>query len=238
MSDTTSPATEADARYSAMPVRHIGVHDAEWPVGVTAADAPLGLWLRGAGNLRELCTGWRSLAIVGSRAATTYGTGVAADLALAVAGHKVTIVSDTGFGIAAAAHRGARAADAPSVAVMASGIDVPHPAAHDDLIERVTERGVVVSALPLGTLPSRIRFQQRSRLLAALSAATVVVEAGRRSSALTTAAATAERGHAVGAVPGPITSAASAGAHQLLRDGTASLITDAEDCLDLLTAGE
>lgn len=189
--------------------------------------APVALWVRGHGvDLMQLRAG---ITLTGSRAASSYGTHAAAELAAELAAAGRTIVCGAGFGIDAAAARGALAAGGATVAVLACGIDRVYPAAHEGLLERVAERGLLVSEYPPGTVPSRARCLARARLLAAFGEATVVVEAGPRSGALRTAADAAAFGRAVMAVPGPITSA-STGAHQLIRAG-ATLVTSGDDVL-------
>jgi len=142
-------------------------------------------------------------------------------------------VSGGAFGIDGAAHRAALAADGTTVAVLAGGIDVPYPSAHAAMLRRIRERGLVVSEYPPGERPARHRFLTRNRLVAALSGATVVVEAGARSGAANTAAWARALGRSVCAVPGPVTSSASVGTHALLRDG-ARVVTRVEDIVELI----
>jgi DNA processing protein len=176
---------------------------------------PLALWVRGAGSLEELVD--RSVALVGSRASTAYGEHVAAELAHGVGERGWTTVSGGAFGIDAAAHRGALAASAPTVAVLACGIDRAYPAAHSALFSRVLEEGLLVSEWPPGCAPLQHRFLVRNRLIAGLTRGTVVVEAAARSGALATGNRARDLGKAVMAVPGPVTSAMSVGCHELLR---------------------
>jgi DNA processing protein len=198
--------------------------------------APLCLWVRGAGALDELTR--RSVAVVGARAATPYGEHVARGLGGGLASHGVTVVSGGAFGIDVAAHRGSLAAGGPTVALLAGGIDRPSPAGNRDVLDRVAaDGGALVAESPPGTPPTRSRFLQRNRLIAAVSGATVVVEAAWRSGALSTAARASELLRPLGAVPGPVTSMASAGCHRLLRDGAAVCVTDPDEVLDLLGAG-
>lgn len=176
------------------------------------------------------------VAIVGARAATSYGEQVAVDLAAGLAGRGVTVVSGAAYGIDGAAHRAALAVGASTVAVLAGGADRAYPAGHASLLERIARTGVVVSEVPPGSAPTKWRFLQRNRLIAAISAATVVVEAGWRSGSLNTAGHAATLGRPLGAVPGAITSATSAGCHRLLRDYDARCITGVDDVMELLGA--
>ncbi len=195
--------------------------------------APFGLWLRGPGQLAAL-TG-RSVAVVGSRAATSYGAGVATDLGAELTEHGVTVVSGMAFGIDAAAHRGALAAGGPTVAVMANGVDLAYPPGNTSLFEAVARDHLVVSELPPGAHPTRIRFLARNRLIAALSGGTVVVEAALRSGARNTAGWALECGRPLMAVPGPVHSRASTAPHLMIRNGSATLVTCAADVLELLS---
>lgn len=191
---------------------------------------PLLLWAAGAVDLAE--TTARSVAVVGARACTAYGEHVAAELGAGLAERGWTVVSGAAFGVDAAAHRGALAVDGATVAVLACGVDVAYPAAHERLLAHIRTDGLVVSELPLGARPTRKRFLDRNRVIAALARGTVVVEAAVRSGARNTA------GHADGlsrpvlAVPGPVTSPASAGCHELIRNAAAVLVTDAADVVD------
>lgn len=207
--------------------------DDEWPHCLAALAAPPPcLWVRGAAQLAEVAE--RSVAVVGARAATAYGEHVAGELACGLADRDFAVVSGLAFGIDAAAHRGALAAPGTTVAVMAGGLDRAYPAGHDSLMTRVADAGAVVSEVPPGSAPTRGRFLQRNRLIAALSGGTVVVEAALRSGSLNTARTAAALGRPVGAVPGPVTSMGSAGCHALLRDGVAVLVTDAAEVADLV----
>ena len=142
------------------------------------------------------------------------------------------------YGIDGAAHRAALAAEGVTVAVLAGGVDVLYPAGHSALLHRVTRRGLLLSEYPPGIRPARHRFLTRNRLVAALSSATVVVEAGIRSGAASTAAWARGLGRVVCAVPGPVTSIASAGCHALIRSG-AELVTRADEIVEIVgRAGE
>jgi DNA processing protein len=148
-----------------------------------------------------------------------------------------TVVSGAAYGIDGMAHRAALAGSGTTVAFLAGGVDRFYPAGHDALLGRIAELGAVVSELPCGAAPTRWRFLQRNRLIAAASSATVVVEAGMRSGSLNTANHAASLGRPIGAVPGPVTSAASAGCHRLLREGMAICVTDAADMAELVDGG-
>lgn len=193
---------------------------------------PVGLWVRGPGHLREICGG--SVAIVGSRSATTYGAGVAADLAAgcAEAGHPV--ISGGAFGIDQAAHRGALARGR-TVAVLACGADRTYPKTSHDLIEHIARTQLVVSEAPLGGSPHKVRFLARNRIIAALATGTVVVEAAHRSGALNTASWANHLGRVVMGVPGSVTSATSAGVHELIRCRGAQLVTRAADVVEAVS---
>ncbi|CNE11267.1 DNA protecting protein DprA [Mycobacterium tuberculosis] len=199
--------------------------DPEWPTTLDdlGSGRPYALWLRGPGDLRYCCL--RSVAVVGSRAASPYGLRAAADLASDLADDGWTVISGGALGIDAAAHRGALAADGATVAVLANGVDVPYPASNEGLFAEMARRSLLVSESPPGTHPHRLRFLVRNRVIAALSRGTVIVEAEARSGALNTAGWASKLGRVVMAVPGPITSRSSAGCHRLLREGDATLVT-------------
>ncbi len=210
--------------------------DPGWPAPVAdlGDHAPLLLWVRG--DIGALTRSTRSIAVVGARAATSYGEHIAMELSADLAGHGVSVVSGAAYGIDGAAHRAALTAGGTTIALLAGGADRPYPAGHGELIERIAASGAVVSEAPCGTAPTKWRFLQRNRLIAALSDATVVVEAGWRSGSLNTAAHAAALSRPLGAVPGPVTSAASAGCHRLLRDFDARCVTNAAEALELLGA--
>lgn len=223
--------------------RLVTADDAEWPLlaftsfaGIATSEKPHGhppmvLWAVGPGRLDDVAQ--RATAVVGTRAATGYGEHVAADLAAGLAAADVAVVSGGAYGIDGTAHRAALAADGLTVAVLAGGIDIPYPAGHAALLHRVGVHGLLVSEYPPAVRPARHRFLTRNRLVAALSGGTVVVEAGLRSGAANTAAWARALGRVVCAVPGPVTSSASAGCHALLRGG-AELVTRAEEIVELV----
>ena len=197
--------------------------------------APACLWQLGVAPLEPLLE--RSVALIGARACTPYGERVAAEVAGGVADAGWTVVSGGAYGIDAAAHRATIAAGGRTVAVLAGGLDRPYPAGNVRLLAAAAQTGALVSEVPVGSVPSRTRFLQRNRLIAALTRATVVVEAAWRSGALSTAGHAAGLLRPVGAVPGPVTSAASAGCHRLLREGAAVCVTDAPEVLELAGGG-
>ncbi|MGK2880101.1 MAG: DNA-processing protein DprA [Mycobacterium sp.] len=217
--------------------------DPEWPtlafVAFDGVDlvkhpdglAPLALWVTGEAALDDVAA--RAAAVVGTRAATTYGEQVTADLAADLADRDVTVVSGGAYGIDGAGHRAALAADGRTVAVLASGVDVPYPSGHSALLHRIRTHGLVLSEYPPGTTPARHRFLIRNRLVAALAGCTVVVEAGLRSGAANTASWARALGRTVCAVPGPVTSSASAGCHNLIRAG-ALLVTRADEVVEMV----
>lgn len=192
---------------------------------------PLALWAVGPVRLDEATE--RAAAIVGTRAATAYGEHVAAELSAGLIERNVTVVSGGAYGIDGAAHRAALACEGVTIAIVAGGIDNPYPAGHSALFHRIRKECLLVSEYPPGTAPGRLRFLTRNRLVAALSGATVVVEAGLRSGAASTAAWARALGREVCAVPGPVTSAASAGCHALLRD-RAVLVDRAEQIVEIV----
>ncbi len=237
---------EADlSAAAALGARLVVPEDDEWPEWSFAcfdtpharADerlrAPLALWVRGAARLdavQQRCTA----AVVGARAATSYGEHVAADFGYRLADHDMAVISGAAYGIDGAAHRGTLAAEGISFAVQACGLDRVYPAGHVGLLERIAARGAVVSEYPTGIRPAKHRFLIRNRLIAALSAGTVVVEAGRRSGARSTAASASALGRLVMAVPGPVTSALSVGCHLLIRETDALLVTRAEEVIEAI----
>ncbi|HUR52258.1 MAG TPA: DNA-processing protein DprA [Mycobacteriales bacterium] len=215
-----------------------------WPVEAMAGSdvremaAPWALYVRGLHDLGEVSRG--AVAVVGARAATAYGTHVAGELAFGVAEAGLPVVSGGAYGIDAAAHQGAlAAAAAPTVAVLACGVDVAYPRQHERLLARIVEQGLLVSEVPPGSSVTRVRFLVRNRLIAALARGTVVVEAAHRSGSLSTAARANDLQRVVMAVPGPVTSALSAGCHDWIRSARAALVTTAADVLELVgAAGE
>ena len=234
-------AVERQAKAAAM--RYVVPGDEEWPAGLAdlrhaepiqrRGGEPLGLWLRGPGHLAHLME--RSVAIVGSRAATAYGNGIAADLAADLVERGVTVLSGGAFGIDVAAHRGAFAAGGPTVCVLANGVDVAYPPSHAALFEMLGKEQLLVAELPPGAHPTRVRFLARNRLIAAMSRGTVVVEAALRSGARNTAGWALGCGRPLMAVPGSVYSRASTATHLMIRNGQAVLVTSAADVMELIS---
>jgi DNA processing protein len=216
-------------------IRLICPGDPEWPAGLDELGParPYALWLRGHADLRLACR--RSVSMVGSRAATGYGTHVTYEIAADLGERGWAIVSGGAYGIDAAAHRGALATEAITVAVLACGVDYPYPAGHADLFGEIVAEGLVISEWPPGRHPARLRFLIRNRTIAALTGGTVIVEAGERSGALNTARHAAQLGRPLMAVPGPVTSAQSAGCHRIIRDWGATCVTRADDIIEMLS---
>ncbi|MGW3020580.1 DNA-processing protein DprA [Streptomyces longwoodensis] len=214
-------------------LRFVCPGDTEWPGTLDdLGDArPLGLWVRGSPSLRMWAL--RSVAVVGARACTEYGAHMATTLAAGLAERGWVVVSGGAYGVDGAAHRGALGAGGATVAVLACGVDRPYPRGHAGLIHRIAEQGLVVGELPPGEHPTPSRFVLRNRVIAALTRGTVVVEAAYRSGSLVTARAARHLGRHTMGVPGPATSALSAGVHELLR-GEAVLVTDAAEVVELV----
>lgn len=197
------------AQARAAGARFVPPGNPEWPRQLDdLADArPLGLWVRGRPSLRMWAL--RSVAVVGARACTEYGTHVAATLAVGLAERGWVVVSGGAYGIDAAAHRGALAAGGATVAVLAGGVDRPYPRGHTTLIERIAQQGLVIGELPPGDHPTPSRFILRNRVIAALTRGTVVVEAACRSGSLATARAAQRLGRHTMGVPEPLAGGAA-----------------------------
>jgi DNA processing protein len=217
--------------------------DDEWPDGldwdpsvmagdVKAMAPPFVLFAKGSQHLREATA--CSAAVVGARAATAYGIEVAKTLALELVEAGVSVVSGGAYGIDAAAHRGALAGQsAPTMAVLACGLDQVYPRGNDRLIDQIGREGLLLSELPPGFGVTRVRFLVRNRVVAAVTQGTVVVEAAERSGSLSTAGRAADLGRHVMAVPGSVLSKQSLGTHALIRQGC-PLVTCAAEVLDVL----
>lgn len=237
--DAVDPARDLE-QAAGRGLRFVVPGDDEWPAGLDhlaraphlheRGGVPVGLWCRGPLRLDEAAE--HAVAVVGSRSATSYGAQVAGEIAATLAGESWTTVSGAAFGIDLAAHRGALGGSGPTIAVLACGADRAYPQANRGLIDYVAQVGLVVSEAAPGGAPTRIRFLARNRLIAALSRGTVVVEAAVRSGALNTASWADGLGRVVMGVPGPVTSAPSAGVHQLIRARNGLLVTSGHDVLE------
>lgn len=230
--DARAVAAEALERADRLGARLVTPDDEEWPARVAGLATlqlpdvtrrvdgetapPLCFWVRGGWPLGEALD--RSVAVVGARAATGYGQHVATELGYGLAERDWTVVSGGAFGIDAAAHRGALNAGGLTVAVLACGLDRPYPMGNAALFDRIADTGLLVSEWPPGAEPLRPRFLIRNRVIAGGTLGTVVVEASARSGATQTARRAIYTGRVAMVVPGPVTSAMSVGAHELLRE--------------------
>ncbi|MEO7016254.1 MAG: DNA-processing protein DprA [Leifsonia sp.] len=198
-----------------------------WPARLNdlGDTAPFALWCLGDPTVLPTA----DVCLTGARAATGYGETIAIELAAELTNAGRSVINGGAYGIDGASLRGALGTGGRPIAVLASGVDRQYPAGHTELLHTVAATGAVISQFVPGTAPTRSRFQERSRLLATLAARTVIVESGRRSGALAIATIAADLGRDVYAVPGPITSAASAGCHHLIREGIATLLTGIHD---------
>lgn len=196
---------------------------------------PYGLWCRGdSRHLLDVASA-PSVALVGSRDPSIYGTEATTHLAAELARRGYTVISGGAMGIDIAAHRAAltqQGSDLPTIAFMAGGLDRLYPAQNSDALNMIVDRGLIMSEVSVGNTPTRWRFLERNRLIAALARHTIVVEARWRSGALNTARHAMEIGRTLWAVPGQINSPNSVGTNRLLRDGLAQTLTEAADILE------
>jgi DNA processing protein len=209
-------------------------HDDAYPSALAdLGDAPAVVFGRGDPALVAGVSRDEAVTIVGSRRPSGYGLDVARALGRDVASAGLAVISGMAMGIDSRAHRGALDAGGLTVAVLGTGVDVPYPPRSTRLYEEIVERGAVISELPPGTQARRWMFPARNRIMAALGAMTVVVEARERSGSLITAGMAADLSREVGAVPGRVGSSPAAGTNALLRDG-AQVVRGAQDVLDAL----
>ena len=207
--------------------------DEQWPLRVDELECPpIGLIVKG--NLENLSN--PSLAIVGTRNPTPYGVRIAGDFAAGFVDREWDIVSGGAYGIDSAAHRGALVAEGRTIAVIASGIDLQYPSGNTRLFEEICENGAIVTEVMPGVPALPHRFLIRNRIIAALSQATLVVEAAFRSGSLRTARDAAELMRPVMAIPGPINSPSSEGCHRLIGERAAELVTSVADAIELISA--
>lgn len=211
--------------------------DPLWPLQLNdlGPARPYGLWCRGdSRHLLDLASA-PSVALVGSRDPSIYGTEATTHLAAELARRGYTVISGGAMGIDIAAHRAAltqQGSDLPTIAFMAGGLDRLYPAQNSDALNMIVDRGLIMSEVSVGNTPTRWRFLERNRLIAALARHTIVVEARWRSGALNTARHAMEIGRTLWAVPGQINSPNSVGTNRLLRDGLAQTLTEAADILE------
>ena len=211
--------------------------DPLWPpqLNELGPDRPYGLWCRGdSRHLLDVASA-PSVALVGSRDPSIYGTEATTHLAAELARRGYTVISGGAMGIDIAAHRAAltqQGSDLPTIAFMAGGLDRLYPAQNSDALNMIVDRGLIMSEVSVGNTPTRWRFLERNRLIAALARHTIVVEARWRSGALNTARHAMEIGRTLWAVPGQINSPNSVGTNRLLRDGLAQTLTEAADILE------
>ena len=205
----------------------------DWPVALNDLQAiPIGLVVKG--DISSLSD--RSLAIVGTRNPTPYGIRIAGDFAAGFTDREWSIVSGGAYGIDSAAHKGALIAEGRTVAVLAAGIDVAYPAGNARLFAEISENGALVSEVLPGAHAIPSRFLTRNRIIAALSQATLVVEAAFRSGSLRTARDAAELMRPVMAIPGPISAPTSEGCHRLIGERAAEIVTSVSDAIELVSA--
>lgn len=238
VAELTSGAARRRAAEERKRARRLGLtllcpDDSRYPRRLAAIyDPPLILYVRGDAG----CLAQSAVAVVGSRAATTYGLRIARRFANELAARQITVVSGLALGIDTAAHEGAVAAGA-TAAVLGCGVDVPYPVRNQALARRIAERGAVISENPLGTQPEAFRFPVRNRIISGLAQGVLVVEAAARSGSLITARLALDEGREVFAVPGRVDSGKSVGTHRLLQDG-AKLVYRVDDILEELGLGE
>lgn len=209
--------------------------DAAWPgiVDSLGAVAPLALWVRGNPQALQALASEGAVALVGARCATHYGTDIAQEIAYELSERGIWVISGGAYGIDAAAHRGALASSGKTISVQAGGLGNLYPAMNARLFSQIQQTGAIVSEAPPSQRPAKHLFLTRNRIISALSQVVVVVEAGERSGAMSTANHGAEQGRQVAAVPGPVSSTASVGCHRLIREG-AALVTNAAEIMELM----
>jgi len=204
--------------------------DEDYPAALLELpDPPVMLYRRGA-----IGPGVLRVAVVGSRSCTAYGKRIAAGLAAGLAARNIEVVSGGARGIDTCAHRGALEEGGRSIAVLGSGLARPYPEENRELFDALASSGALLSEFALDEPPQPGNFPRRNRLISALSAAVVVIEAAPKSGSLITAGHALEQGREVLAVPGPVTSVKSAGCHKLIQQG-AKLVQNIEDVLEELS---
>jgi DNA processing protein len=207
--------------------------DVDWPVALNdLAAPPIALLIKGQReNLTHL---ENSISIVGTRNPTSYGVRIAGDFGVGVADHEWAVVSGGAIGIDAAAHKGCLVGEGITVAVLGGGFNKNYPATHERLFAEISESGILISEVMPDVPAIPHRFLTRNRLIAALSKATVVVEAAFRSGSLRTARDAAEIFRPVMAVPGPINAPTSEGCHRLIVERVAELVCSVSEIMELV----
>jgi DNA processing protein len=221
--------TEIDGTHSTF----LTPEDPRWPLAVNQLPSPpIGLLVKGNASILNN----KSFSIVGTRNPTPYGIRIAGDFAAGFVDREWDIVSGGAYGIDSSAHRGALVAEGRTIAVIASGIDLQYPSGNTRLFEEICENGAIVTEVMPGVPALPHRFLTRNRIIAALSQATLVVEAAFRSGSLRTARDAAELMRPVMAIPGPINSPSSEGCHRLIGERAAELVTSVADAIELISA--
>lgn len=207
--------------------------DIDWPISLNdLAAPPIALLIKGQREyLPNLVD---SISIVGTRNPTQYGVRIAGDFGVGVADHEWAVVSGGAIGIDAAAHKGCLVGEGITVAVLGGGFNRNYPAVHEKLFAEISESGLLISEVMPDVPAIPHRFLTRNRLIAALSKATVVVEAAFRSGSLRTARDAAEIFRPVMAVPGPINSPTSEGCHRLIAERVAELVSSISEVMELV----
>lgn len=207
--------------------------DGDWPQALNDLEVPpVALVVKGDASVLSHA----SLAIVGTRNPTPYGIRAAQEFAAGFVDREWAIVSGGAYGIDSAAHKGALVAEGITIAVTASGLDIPYPAGNQRLFEEIIENGAMITEYLPGVIARPHRFLVRNRLIAALSKGTLVVEAAFRSGSLRTARDAAELARPVMAIPGPITAPTSEGCHRLIGERSAELVSSVADAYEFMTA--
>ena len=207
--------------------------DIDWPASLNdLAAPPIALLIKGQ---REYLPNLiNSISIVGTRNPTPYGRRIAEDFGAGVADHEWAVVSGGAIGIDAAAHNGCLVGEGITVAVLGGGFNKNYPAAHEKLFAEISESGLLISEVMPDVPAIPHRFLTRNRLIAALSKATIVVEAAFRSGSLRTARDAADIFRPVMAIPGPINSPTSEGCHRLIAERVAELVSSVSEVMELV----
>ena len=211
--------------------RIVTFRDRDYPVRLRDIyDPPPLLFVTGGWEARDE----QSIAIVGTRYASSYGRRMAEEFSAELSAYGFTVVSGMARGVDTLAHGTALKGNGRTVAVLGSGLDRPYPAENRKLMASIRERGAVMTEQPFGTGPDAVNFPQRNRIISGSTLGTIVVEAGKSSGALITARFALDQGREVFAVPGPLNAPGSEGVNRLIKDGTAKLIQRVEDVIDEL----